>query len=50
MNRETLHLPPMPLKNFRHIGDLTPEKSAWWKEFGRALEAAHREWEGKKHQ
>jgi hypothetical protein len=38
----------MPLKNFQHLGDLTPEKSAWWKEFGRALEAAHREWERKK--
>lgn len=35
----------MPLKNFRVLGDLTPEKSEWWKDFGRALEAARRDWD-----
>lgn len=36
-DRPTLRL---PLKNFRFIGDLTPEKSEWWHEFGRHLKAA----------
>ena len=44
--RPTLHLPKQP--NFKPLGDLPPEKSAWWHEFGRKLDEFHRDMDGKK--
>lgn len=40
--RETLR---MPLKNFRPLGELPPERSEWWRAFGRALDQFHRDYE-----
>lgn len=37
----------MPLRNFRHVGPLTPEAEEWWQSFGRFLAAAQREWDRK---
>lgn len=39
---------PHTLRNFRQIGPLTDEAVEWWREFGAKLEAAQREWDGRK--
>jgi hypothetical protein len=38
---------PIHTTNFRHLGDLAPENENWWREFGKALERAHRAWGSK---
>lgn len=37
----------MPLKNFKIVGELTEQDVEWWREFGRHLEAAHRDWDSR---
>ena len=43
--RETLR---MPLRNFRFIGELTPEASEWFHSVGRHLEAARKTFDGER--
>lgn len=39
---------PKPLCNVRHIGDLTPGETEWWLSFGRHLNEARKNFDGRR--